>query len=91
MILTLTRPSGAALTFGCGVQGEKQERAELEARLAVLGECERTYLDAGPVYDCVVVFDGQRWRAAVDTSESGDLSQARLMADYKFVHAQGVN
>ena len=31
----------------------------------------------------VVFHDGERWRAAVDTAESGDLTAAVAMADYR--------
>jgi tripeptidyl-peptidase II len=57
------------------------EEAEAhEARLiAVAKACE----DPGPIYDCVTFHDGRRWRAVVDTSESGDLARCQLMEDYR--------
>ena len=46
--------------------------------LEKLGESE----DPGPVYDCVVWHDGERFRAAVDTDEDGDLGNEKVMTDY---------
>lgn len=63
---------------------EKQDKENLEAELAVLADmASKHYFDEGPVYDCVVLHDGTKWRAAVDVSETGDLSQTKLMTDYK--------
>jgi tripeptidyl-peptidase-2 len=39
--------------------------------------------ECGPLYDCIVFHDGQRWQTVVDTSETGDLTAAEPMCDYK--------
>lgn len=40
--------------------------------------------DLGPIYDCVVFHDGERWQAVIDTSETGDMSTAEPMTDYRY-------
>ncbi|WIA34935.1 hypothetical protein OEZ86_013218 [Tetradesmus obliquus] len=44
-------------------------KQELEARLAFLECCWKSYDDPGPVVDCVVWHDGSTWRVALDTSD----------------------
>lgn len=39
--------------------------------------------DPGPVYDCIVYHDGDRWQAVVDTTETGDMSTMEPMTDYR--------
>jgi hypothetical protein len=40
--------------------------------------------DPGPIYDCLVFQDSKGlWRAVIDTTESGDLTRAVPMTDYK--------
>jgi tripeptidyl-peptidase-2 len=63
--------------------GKKQERSDLEARLEQLKTIETRYDDPGPVYDCVVFHDGKVWRAAIDTDEDGDLTDEKLLTDYR--------
>jgi len=48
-----------------------KRRAELEARIEQLNTLQSGYDDPGPIYDCVVFHDGERWRAAVDVNEKG--------------------
>ncbi|GAU91711.1 hypothetical protein RvY_03916 [Ramazzottius varieornatus] len=67
-------PSGDATT-----EMAKEER---EAQQEVLKMLDEKYEDLGPVMDVVVFHDGQQWWAAVDTLESGDLSQATLLTNY---------
>ncbi|CAN0305567.1 unnamed protein product, partial [Phaeothamnion confervicola] len=58
-------------------------------RVAQLSECDKEMDEPGPIFDCVVWNDGggdgdapATWYAAVDTSETGDLSEAEAMTDY---------
>ena len=44
---------------------------------------EKDYEDVGPVYDCVVFFDGECWNGVIDTTETGDMSTAIPMQDYR--------
>ncbi|UYV81022.1 TPP2 [Cordylochernes scorpioides] len=61
---------------------ERLEHEELEARLEVLNNLDKKYLDVGPVWDCVVFHDGEMWRAILDTSEIGDLEKGTLLGPY---------
>lgn len=61
---------------------EKKERQELITQLELLQELNKKYDDPGPIYDCVVFFDGSVWRAVVDTTEVGDLSSLPALANY---------
>ncbi|XP_060602891.1 tripeptidyl-peptidase 2-like [Ruditapes philippinarum] len=70
-------------------QEEKQEKDELQAQLDILTDADKKYNDCGPVYDCVVFYDGDTWRACVDTSEEGNLSQCKLLASYREEHQYG--
>ncbi|XP_075538908.1 tripeptidyl-peptidase II [Dermacentor variabilis] len=61
---------------------QRLEREEREAQVEVLASLEKKFEDQGPVYDCVVFHDGATWRAAVDTSERGDLASCALLGNY---------
>lgn len=63
-------------------QHEKPGPDELSARLAQLQVAAQRYDDPGPVFDCVVFHDGDRWRAVVDTDEDGDLTDEKLLTDF---------
>ncbi|KAJ2723445.1 hypothetical protein GGI07_002647 [Coemansia sp. Benny D115] len=60
-----------------------EKTAELDAQVEALGTLTSSYTDQGPILDCVVFHDGEQWRAAIDTSESGDLTQAKAVGSYK--------
>ncbi|KAJ2833974.1 hypothetical protein GGI24_000616 [Coemansia furcata] len=62
---------------------EDEARLELDAQSGVLASLAESYADQGPYFDCVVFHDGEQWRAAIDTSESGDLSEAPALGAYK--------
>ncbi|KAG1676696.1 Tripeptidyl-peptidase 2 [Nymphon striatum] len=61
---------------------EKLEKEDIEERINCLNNLEKKYNDQGPVYDCVVFHDGEMWRAAIDTSEDGDLESCTLLGPY---------
>ena len=50
----------------------KKEKEELDARVALLQEMSTTYDDVGPLIDAVVWHDGNKWLAALDTSDFYD-------------------
>jgi tripeptidyl-peptidase II len=53
-------------------------KEDAQAHLDLLKEqLESKIKDVGPVYDCIVWNDGQRWLACVDTSERGELSSCK--------------
>ncbi|MCK4341305.1 MAG: S8 family serine peptidase [Phycisphaerae bacterium] len=62
---------------------QMKERDELELRLELLDAMQDEYDDPGPVFDCVVFHDGSVWRAAIDTDEDGELSDEKLMTNYR--------
>lgn len=64
-------------------KNEKREREELQMRLQLLGELQKSYDDPGPVYDCLVFHDGEAWRAAIDTDEDGDLVDEKVMTNFR--------
>ena len=46
-------------------------------------EVGKSWSDLGPIYDCVLFQDGKgTWRAVIDKEESGDLTKAKVLADY---------
>lgn len=60
---------------------EVRVRDDLQARLDVLQDKEWED-DPGPLYDCVVFYDGTNYRAVMDVKEDGDLTKAVAMTDY---------
>jgi tripeptidyl-peptidase-2 len=56
-------------------------RDDLQARLEVLQDKEWED-DPGPLYDCVVFYDGINYRAVIDVCEDGNLIDAVAMTDY---------
>lgn len=64
----------------------KVEKTELEARLERLIAAGQSIDDPGPIYDCLVFFDGTVWRAAVDTDEDGDLADEKLLTNFRSEH-----
>eukprot|EP01122_Echinamoeba_exundans_P008069 TRINITY_DN2601_c1_g4_i1.p1 TRINITY_DN2601_c1_g4~~TRINITY_DN2601_c1_g4_i1.p1 ORF type:complete len:1306 (-),score=238.67 TRINITY_DN2601_c1_g4_i1:694-4611(-) len=58
---------------------------DLEARLEQLKAMESAIEDVGPICDVVLFRDPatKLWRAAIDTTETGDFSNAKLMGEYK--------
>ncbi|KAJ1951653.1 hypothetical protein EC988_003992, partial [Linderina pennispora] len=69
---------------GCG------DSRELSMQKDVLDTLGEQYRDCGPVFDCVVFHDGDQWRAAIDTSETGDLSEAEAVGAYKLTGQIGM-
>ncbi|XP_055333690.1 tripeptidyl-peptidase 2-like isoform X2 [Paramacrobiotus metropolitanus] len=62
---------------------DAQTKEELDAQLEVAKLLDDKYEDLGPVMDIVVFHDGKIWWAALDTSETGDLTNAALLTDYR--------
>ena len=64
-------------------------RKDIQARLAILEANAKSFQDPGPIYDCVAFFDGTHWRAAVDTTETGDFSNTPAFTNYRVAHEYG--
>ncbi|CAG0889709.1 unnamed protein product, partial [Darwinula stevensoni] len=62
---------------------QKLQREELDARLELLNQLEKSNPLAPPVYDCITFFDGDIWRACIDTTETGDLDKCKVLGQYR--------
>jgi tripeptidyl-peptidase-2 len=62
---------------------QKKEKKDFEATFSGLSEQMEQYTDQGPVIDCIVFNDGAKWRAVVDASCTGDLTQAPLLTNFR--------
>jgi tripeptidyl-peptidase-2 len=65
---------------------EKLTKEDLEAKLEILTTSEKKFHDAGPVYDCVLFHDGEKWQCCVDTTEQGDLERCHVLGEYSLTH-----
>ncbi|KAJ3043557.1 tripeptidyl-peptidase II Tpp2 [Rhizophlyctis rosea] len=61
---------------------QQQMKNEHKARLEVLKDQWKSYENPGRLIDCVVFHDGEKWRAAIDVNESGDLTKAKLLTNF---------
>lgn len=43
----------------------------------------------GPVYDCVVFHDGEKWCAAIDSTETGDFSDKEAFTNFRVARQYG--
>ncbi|RKO87382.1 subtilase family-domain-containing protein [Blyttiomyces helicus] len=57
-------------------------KADHKARFEALKEQWKAWEDSGSVMDCVVFYDGTKWRAAIDYRDTGDLTAVELLADF---------
>ncbi len=58
-------------------------KEDLESQLEVLKDLDSKVKDVGPIYDCIVWNDGEKWRACIDTSESGQLDTCKVLTNYR--------
>jgi tripeptidyl-peptidase-2 len=68
----------------CGkkpTQEQIRTRDDLQARLDVL-LASKEWDDPGPLYDCVVFYDGQDFRAVIDVNETGDLCNYKPITSF---------
>uniref|UniRef100_M4BCP7 Tripeptidyl-peptidase II n=1 Tax=Hyaloperonospora arabidopsidis (strain Emoy2) TaxID=559515 RepID=M4BCP7_HYAAE len=62
----------------------KRVKKDLETRLGQLKEFEdKEFEDPGPIYDAVVFHDGTSWRAALDTTETGNFVGISTMTNFR--------
>lgn len=52
-------------TINVLLQDEKLIREDLQAQIDILTNFDKKYSDCGPVYDCLVFFDGNTWRYSI--------------------------
>lgn len=64
------------------VDEESLLKQEHSLRSQLLRDMIKTYQDPGVMMDCVVFHDGTKWRAAVDFTASGDLTDAILLTNF---------
>ena len=58
-------------------------KEELDVQQEVLKTLDDKYEDLGPVMDIIVFFDGKQWWAALDATETGDLSSVVPLTNYR--------
>ncbi|KAL2642830.1 hypothetical protein R1flu_010417 [Riccia fluitans] len=74
----------------------KKEREDLQTRYDLLQKLSDNYEDKGPIIDAVVWYDGDVWRAALDTQEmEGDTGLGKLidfipMTNYRIERKYGI-
>ncbi|CAH0476169.1 unnamed protein product [Peronospora belbahrii] len=61
----------------------RMKKNDLETRLTQLQELNNSYDDPGPIYDVIVFHDGESWRAALDTKETGDFTDIPSLTNFK--------
>ncbi|KAI8925896.1 Tripeptidyl peptidase II-domain-containing protein [Entophlyctis helioformis] len=86
-----TKVQNEALALDASLVGKSADEATLiksdyKARLDVLKELIKSYEDPGILMDCVVFHDGTTWRAVVDLSETGDLTNGTALASFSEEH-----
>ncbi|KAE9331717.1 Tripeptidyl-peptidase 2 [Phytophthora fragariae] len=74
---------GAANSPTTSDAAQLRAKRDLQTRLAQLQELSKSYEDPGPLYDAVVFFDGNKWRAALDTTETGDFTGAAALTNFR--------
>uniref|UniRef100_A0A914NZ10 Peptidase S8/S53 domain-containing protein n=1 Tax=Panagrolaimus davidi TaxID=227884 RepID=A0A914NZ10_9BILA len=60
---------------------DKEDRDEINAKLELLKEAEKLEIES-PIVDCIVWFDGEKWKACLDTSLTGDLENVKVMSSF---------
>ncbi|KAJ3325149.1 tripeptidyl-peptidase II Tpp2 [Boothiomyces sp. JEL0866] len=79
----LTKVQKEAIDYDKSESPDQLMKADHEARFDVLRDLMKSYQDPGIIMDCVLFHDGQKWRAAIDTDESGDLTKVPILTNYR--------
>uniref|UniRef100_A0A914QZ11 tripeptidyl-peptidase II n=1 Tax=Panagrolaimus davidi TaxID=227884 RepID=A0A914QZ11_9BILA len=62
---------------------DKEDRDEITAKLKFLKDAEKKVEIESPIVDCIVWFDGEKWKACLDTSLTGDLENCKVMSSFR--------
>lgn len=62
------------------------EKQDLEAKVEILISSDKKYTDPGPVFDCILFHDGEKWMACIDITEEGDLQKCPILGEYSITH-----
>jgi len=89
--------SGEAAPEGMAMKEQlKKDDVEAEVEMATFlekkfkdGSSAHWFSDPGPVYDCLVWHTGTAWRAAIDTSEQGDLEKGLNLGIFRETYEYG--
>lgn len=67
-------------------ESHKLEKEDSEAKLDIVNNLDKKFSDSGPVYDCILYHDGEKWMCCINTSEEGDLTKCPLLGEYSVTH-----
>ena len=80
----------------CDDEELEKTKMELETRVELLQSMMTNHADPGPMIDCVVWYDGENWRAALDTSDlyddhedKGKLADFSPLTNFYIEHSYG--
>lgn len=69
-----------------GTLEDKIKKENLDCCLEFLNSAEKKYSELNTVYDCILYSTKDGWVAVIDTTESGNLEDAIVLAEYSVSH-----
>uniref|UniRef100_A0AC34GTR3 Tripeptidyl-peptidase 2 n=1 Tax=Panagrolaimus sp. ES5 TaxID=591445 RepID=A0AC34GTR3_9BILA len=76
------------VAFSSSKISDFEDRQEITQKLEQLKLAEKEEIES-PVADCIVWFDGEKWKACIDTSCKGDLEAEKVMSSFRENHEYG--